>query len=433
MNKKSSFFLVWIGQVISLFGSGLTGFALGVWLYQRTGSASNFAFIALCTVLPQMLLSPAAGVLVDRINRRYVMALADGGAALSTLLAAGLFFSGRIEAWHIYLLTVLSASFGAFQAPAYAALVAGTVEREQLGRVNGMIQLGQALSDILAPALAGVLVIGLGVAGVLLIDLATFLIAVSTLLLSRLPALPPARQDVSALDAGWLNESLAGWRALARRPGLVALLRFQALFTFLWSLFAVLVSPLVLGFARADGLGIFLSVAGVGLLVGGLVMSAWGGPRRRLAGLLGFELASALAFVLMGLRPNLFLVAAGAFCAHFTLAFVSGLNDAIWQGQVPEETRGRVFAARQAVTRAVTLVAYLLAGGLADRWIEPLLYPGGMLAGSLGSIIGVGPGRGIALVCVLIGLVKAAAALGLFSSPLARELGAQIDPAPMEA
>ncbi|MBE0697103.1 MAG: MFS transporter, partial [Anaerolineaceae bacterium] len=184
-----------------------------------------------------------------------------------------------------------------------------------------------------------------------------------------------------------------------------------------------------LGFARPEGLGILLTTAGAGMLVGSLVMTAWGGPRRRLAGLLGFELASALAFVLMGLRPNLVLVAAAAFCAHFTLAFVSSLNDAIWQGQAPAEVQGRVFAARQMITRGVTLVAYLLAGGLADRWIEPLLRPGGALAGSLGALIGVGPGRGIALVCVAIGLVKAAAALGLSGSALAREVGEQVDPA----
>src|SRR5512139_373075 len=100
--------LVWAGQIVSLFGSGLTGFTLGVWLYQQTGSASNFALVALCTALPQMVLSPLAGVWVDRYNRRWLMALADSGAALCTLAIAALFFSGRMEVWHIYLVTLLS-------------------------------------------------------------------------------------------------------------------------------------------------------------------------------------------------------------------------------------------------------------------------------------------------------------------------------------
>lgn len=420
MSTNRSFLTVWAGQALSLLGSGLTGFALGVWLYQRTGSASNFALVALCSVLPQMLLSPLAGVLVDRFNRRHLMALADSGAALSTLWVAGLFFSGQIAVWHIYLATALSSTCGALQGPAYTALVAAAIRREQLGRANGLLQLGRALSEILAPALAGLLVISAGIAWVLLLDLLTYLVAVATLLFSRLPAQPPARAAGDAVGPGFWSELRAGWQTLSGDPRLMALVRFQALFSFLWSLFGVLVIPMLLGFTRPEELGLVLTVAGLGLLGGSLLMSAWGGPKRRLAGLLGFELLSALAFVLMGLRPSLTLVAAAAFLAHWTLAFVSSLNEALWQSQTLPSVQGRVFALKQAAVQAATLLAYLLAGVLADRVLEPLLLPDGPLAGSLGVLVGVGPGRGIAALFILIGLVKAAAALALTSSPLAR-------------
>jgi len=179
---------------------------------------------------------------------------------------------------------------------------------------------------------------------------------------------------------------------------------------------------MILGFTGAPGLGLALSVAGGGMLVGSLALSAWGGPRRRLRGLMGFELVSAAAFVLMGLRPSLALVAGAAFLAHFTLAFVAGLNQSIWQSQVGGAVMGRVLGLRQAAVQGATLVAYLLAGGMADRLLNPLLLPGGALVSGLGAWIGVGPGRGIAALCILIGLVKAAAAVGVAFSPAGRGL-----------
>ena len=446
MLQYVSFLWIWAGQVVSIFGSSLSGFALGVWLYQVTGSASNFALVALCTVLPQLLVSPLSGALVDRYPRRWMMVLGDSGAALCTLTMAVLFFSGPalVQPWQVFLVTALSSAFGALQSPAYLALVPGMVPEAQLGRANGLIQLGQGLAEVLAPALAGLLVASIGVPGVLLIDLATFIVAVSVLAIVRSPETAPqaAPHMTAHRHAGdihhpgpaasgvGLHGLLSGWRvgrdALRANPGLSGLLRFQMVFSFLWNLFGVLVSPMILGFSDAPGLGLVLSAAGGGMLAGSLAMSAWGGPRRRLSGLLGFELASAAAFVLMGLRPSLALVAGAAFMAHVTLAFVSSLNQSIWQSRVAPGVLGRVLALRQAAIKSATLLAYLLAGGLADRVLGPLLLPGGALASNLGTWIGVGPGRGIAALCVVIGLVKAAAVLAVVNAPGARELDGQL-------
>ncbi|PKN98872.1 MAG: MFS transporter [Chloroflexi bacterium HGW-Chloroflexi-4] len=414
MNKKVEFFMVWAGQAVSLLGSQMSGFALGVWLYQRTGLASNFAFVALCTVLPQMLLSPLVGNFIDRYNRRKLMALADSGSALCTLVMMLLFLSGRIEPWHIFLGTVVSASFGTLQAPAYSALVAGSTEKKHLGHANGLLQFGQSLCQILAPSIAGVLVSIIGIAGVLLIDLATFLLGIAILLFSRLPADPPMRHGATTKhNRSFIKDWMDGLRSLRSTPELRSLLGFQTVFTFLWSIFSVMVTPMLLGFTKPDGLGLTLTIAGFGMLTGSMVMAVWGGPRRRMNGLLVFEFISALAFVLMGLRPNLALVAVGAFLAHFTLAFVSSLNDTLWQEKSPPETLGKALAMRQMFMRASTLVAYLLVGGLLDQFIEPLLLPGGALTTSAGMIFGIGPGRGIALVCSLIGVVKIITALTL--------------------
>ncbi len=434
---KTNFIIVWAGQVISVFGSNLSGFALGVWLYRRTGSASNFALVALCTVLPQVLFSPLAGVWIDRHNRRWTMALADTGAALCTLCLAVLFFSGHIQVWHVFLVTAISSAFSSLQVPAYTALVASATTHDQLGRVNGLLQLGRGLADILAPGIAGVLVVTIGVPGVLLVDLLTFCAAVLTLIFVRFPGLEeasPLPQDEATQPSSWWSELQAGWRMLAaqpaphRQPALFTLLRYQVLFTFLWSLFGVLVTPMVLGFATPDELGVALTVAGIGLLSGSLLMTAWGGPKRRVWGLLFFELLSAFAFCLMGLRPSLALVAGAAFLAHFTLAFVSSLAEAIWQGQVPHAAQGRIFAFKQAALKLGTFCAYLAASLLADRFLEPLLRSGGLLARSLGPWFGTGPGRGLAFLFFLIGLLKAASVLWIYATPGLRRLDIDLSP-----
>lgn len=417
MNALKGFVVIWAGQVVSILGSSLSGFALGVWLYQQTGSSSNFALVALCTVLPQLLVSPLAGGLTDRYSRRRMMLAGDSGAALCTLVLAGLFLGGQIQPWHIFLLTAASSACGALQAPAYAALTAGMLRQAQLGRANGLVQAGQGLAEILAPGIAGVLLGLTGVAGVLALDLLSYIVAVGTLLWARPQETTRQRlaDDGEPTSPVSLRSGLRdGWRAVQAQPELAALLRFQAIFSFLWSLFAVLVSPMILGFTGAEGLGLALTAAGLGMLAGSLVLAAWGGPRQRMRGLLGFELISAAAFVLMGLRPNLALVAGAACLAHFTLAFVSGLNQSIWQSSVEPAVLGRVLALRQMAVKGATLLAYVLAGGLADRVLEPLLREGGALAAGLGGWIGVGPGRRIAALFVLIGVVKAAAVFGVY-------------------
>jgi DHA3 family macrolide efflux protein-like MFS transporter len=405
------FIVVWLGQLVSLVGSGLTSFTLGVWVYERTGSVTQYALIGLSAVLPSIALSSFAGALADRWNRRWVMILSDTGAALSTLVMALLFFTGEIEIWHIYLAAGASAAFGAFQWPAYSATTTLLISRQNLGRANGMIQLGRAASEILAPTLAGVLLLTIKVQGVLLIDFATFLFAVTTLLFVQFPQPKTTTTGEQSKSSLW-HEATYGWRYLTARPGLVGLMGFFAIVNFLWGTVGAVITPMILGFTSSDILGAIISTAGGGLLVGGLVMSAWGGPKRRINGILYFELLSGLCFLLIGLRPLAWLVAIGAFGAHFTIAIISGSNQAIWQSKVPPDVQGRVFAAQQVIGTSTRPLAYLVAGPLADRLFEPLLAIGGPLAGSVGQVIGLGPGRGIGLMFVMMGVLKVMVTLG---------------------
>jgi MFS family permease len=419
--KTTTFLIIWLGQVVSLVGSGLTSFALGVWVFERTGSATQFALIGLFAVMPRVLLSPLAGAIVDRWDRRRVMILGDAGAGVSTLAIALLLLTARLEIWHIYVLVGLNAAFGTVQWPAFTATTSLLVSKENLGRANGMVQLGQGVSEILAPAMAGVLLGLIRLEGVILIDVATFVFAVGTLLLVRLPR----PSDLAARrpeSASLLQDLSYGWRYISRRPGLAGLLLFFAAVNFLWGMVGALITPMILGWTSTDALGLIISIAGAGMLAGSLAMSAWGGPQRKINGVLNFEMLSGFCFVLMGLRPSFWPVAAGAFGAHLTIAIVYGSNQAIWQSKVEPEVQGRVFATQQMVARSATPLAYLLAGPLADRIFNPLLTLDGPPAGALGQFLGTGPGRGIGLIFVLMGAIKIAIPLVARMNPHLRNV-----------
>lgn len=399
-----TFTIIWFGQLISLLGSGLTSFALSVWVFQSTGSVTLLTFASLSAVLPIIVLSPLTGALVDRWDRRWVMILSDSGAALSTLFIALLLLAGRLEVWHIYVAVAVIGTCTAFQRPAYSASITLLVPNERLGRANGMVQSALAISNLISPVMAGVLIALIQAQGVILIDFVTFLFAVTTLLIVRIPR-PRATTRDEAKRSSLRREVTYGLTYVTARPGLAGLLILYAVNNFLVATVGVLATPLVLGFTSAAVLGTLLSIGGIGMLVGSVVMSAWGGPKRRIYGLLGFFPLCGLAIVLAGLRPSALLIAVGGFIAFFSAPIVNSSTRAIFQSKVALDVQGRVFAVMQMIAGSTAPMAYLVAGPLADHVFEPLLATNGPLAGSIGQIIGVGPGRGIGLLFILAGIL----------------------------
>ncbi|MFQ4141703.1 MFS transporter [Chlorogloeopsis sp. ULAP02] len=398
------FTLIWFGQLVSLIGSGLTGFALGIWVYQRTGSVTQFALISLFTTLPGILVSPLAGVLIDRWDRRWAMILSDSGAALSTLAIALLLLAGRLEVWQIYLASAISSAFSAFQWPAYVAATTLLVPKQQLGRASGMVQLAEATAQILSPAIAGVLVSQIQVKGVILIDFATFVFSLLTLLSVRFPS-PKTTADSKAQKSSLLHEAVYGWSYITARPGLFSLLIFIAALNFLTGIVSVLVTPLALAFTSVAMLGQVLTTGGCGMLVGSLVVSVWGNFKRPIYAVFSFTLLGGLAIFLAGFKPLLPVFFVTAFVYFFGLPIINSASQVIWQKKVAPEVQGRVFAVRRAIAWAALPLAYPVAGALADKVFEPLLAVNGPLAGSVGQVIGVGKGYGIALLFVVIGML----------------------------
>ena len=296
------FLIVWFGQLISLIGSGLTSFALGVWVYQRTGSVTQFSLILLSAMLPSILISPVAGAFVDRWNRRWCMILSDSGAGITTVAIALLLTTGNLEIWHIYLAVSLSSVCKGFQLPAYTASTSSLVPKEFLPRASGMVQSAEACAQLISPLLAGVLLGIIQLEGVILIDFATFLFALTTLLFVRFPDAKTAALPLDGKASLW-REAVEGGTYIFVRPGLLALLIIFALNNFVLGMIEVLFTPLVLSFTSVTVLGTIQSIGGAGMLLGSVVMSIWGGPRTLIRGVFGFAFLSQLCILALGYAP----------------------------------------------------------------------------------------------------------------------------------
>lgn len=426
------FIIIWFGQLVSTIGSGLTGFALGVWIYQETASTTLFALNMLAFALPTLVMSPFAGALVDRYDRRWMMILSDSGAGLSTLVIAILLFSGNLEIWHIFIATAFNAAFTSFQWPAYSAVTSLLVPREQLGRAGGMVQIGEAVSQLIAPAAAGALLVFVGLGGVVLIDFVTFLFAVITLLLVRVPK--PAATAVGAASRGSLwQEAAFGWKYIVARPGLLGLLLVFAIYNLLNGLSSPLIAPMILDMTTADALGYLASFVGLGMLVGTLIMSAWGGPKRKVHGVLGFLMIGGAFTMLLGLTPILVVMAIAGFGMMLVMPIINGSSQAIWQRKVDADLQGRVFSVRRMIAWSMTPIAYLLAGTLNDQVFKPLLAEGGTLADTfVGQIVGVGAGRGTGLFFIVLGFLSILAAASGYLNPRVRNVEIELPDATLE-
>lgn len=428
-----NFLIIAIGQLISLLGSGLTNFAIALWVLLHTGSVTQFGMLLLIVTLPGFFVTPFAGASADRWNRRWIMILSDTGAALSTLVIAVMFVIGNPSIWLIAGALGISSICGAFRFPAYLAAVPLLVPKAQLGRANGVIQLGQGLGKILAPMLAGVLLLSIGIQGIIFIDFGSFVVAVVMLLFVKIPS-PPALSGVSAKPkkASLLKEAIVGWTYIRTRPGLLALLLFFTFTAFLMSMAEVLIPPMLLASASPAIVGTVVSIFGCGLLGGSILMSAWAGPKRRIYGVYIFALVHGLALVIAGARPSILIMAAGLFLWTFSMPLVNGYMRVIYQTKTPSDMQGRVFATASMFVQATAPIALIISGPLADHVFTPMLRENGILAGSVGFVIGVGKGRGIGLMLILMGLSVAIGTIVGYLYPRLRQVEVELPDALVE-
>jgi len=301
------FTIIWIGQMLSLLGTTMTGFALTIWAWNLTGQATALALVALFNFLPVVVVSPIAGAVVDRYDRKKIMMLADLAAGLPTVAVLLLYSTGNLQIWNLFITGAIAGAFQAFHFPAYSAAVTMMLRKEQLGRANGMLATAQFVSMIFAPVIAALI---LSIAGftyglslVLMFDITTFLLAISMLLFVHIPRPPVTEAGLKGMGSIW-RESLYGFRYIYERSSLLGLqLTFFAV-NLVGGFSNTLLAPMIL--ARTNDnqviLGSIMSAVGIGGLIGSVVLTVWGGPKRKVHGVLFGMTACSLFGVLLGTR-----------------------------------------------------------------------------------------------------------------------------------
>jgi MFS transporter, DHA3 family, macrolide efflux protein len=418
-----TFFTIWIGQLASIIGSGLTNFGLGVWVLTETGSVTQFALIIMFASVPAIVAAPFAGVIVDKWKRKWLMVISDSIAGISTIMIFVLIYFNVFEVWHLYITAAVSSLFSSFQMPAYQATIPLLVPKAQLGRANGLVQMADALSIVFAPVMAGFLLTSIGIKGILIIDFFTFIIALSTLLFVKFPELSLSEKDPKKVS--FFQDALFGWKYIIDRPGLRGLLVYFAVVNLLLGYFNVLLQPLILSFTNERMLGIALSITGIGMLVGGIAMSIWGGPKNRVLAVIGSGAISGFFLMLLGLKESVLLVTLATCLMFLLLPIGNAASQVIWQSKVPLNVQGRVFALRRMIAISLSPIAYISAGPLVEKVFDPAVQNGGFAQG-LTKLIGTGNGRGIGLLFILLGVGWIVTSLVTFLNPRVRGLEREI-------
>ncbi|MBC8509575.1 MAG: MFS transporter [Chloroflexi bacterium] len=417
------FAVVWVGQIISLLGTAMSNFALTLWAYEITGKATPMALIGFFFITPMVLLGPFVGAIIDRGNRKLMMLLSDLAAAVTMVFILVLYSQNLLQIWHLYISATITGIFQGFQWPAYSASISLMLPKEQYARANGMLDLAGNASTVVAPIVAGALMRPLGVTGILLIDLISSSIAIVTLLYVHIPQ-PPKSQAGTESSGSFFQEAIYGFHYIFSRPSLLSLQLILLVGNFFNALAFSVFAPLILGRTGNNEIvfGSVQSIGAMGGVLGGIAVTAWGGFKRRIHGvLLGWIIIGIFGQALTGLGRSLYVWAIGLFIVTFFAPILNASNQSLWQAKVPPDIQGRVFSTRRLIAWFASPLSRLLAGPIADQILEPAMNKEGALVPLFGWLVGTGPGAGISLLFVITGLLMGLTGFVGYLSPVIRD------------
>jgi MFS transporter, DHA3 family, macrolide efflux protein len=413
VQSKTGFGPLCAGSTVSQFGTELSGFAVAIWLYEKTRLVTTLSIVALSTTLAVVLIAPIAGVLVDRWNRRRLLIIAQVVGATAVLALLWLFYAYDLNLITVCTVKGLSMLVAPVESLAFQTIVSTIVPAERYGRAIGILQTTSAIVQISSPVVAGIMLVHFGLPLVLVIDFCTFGVAIAAILMSRIPDQDSTKETESSDVAQVWRDFQAGLRYVNGRSGLILLLGMFAVMTFVGGIVSLLFRPLVLFFSTVQQLGTILSIGGLGFLFGGVAVAVWDiGRKRRIAAIVLSFVVSGVCMIVAGMRPSIVLVTCSLFVFSFCSPVLTTCVQAFLIAKVAPEYRGRILSLRTAFTGIAAAIAPVIAGPLADNVFEPALRTAGTLSNTAGRIIGVGPGRGIGCLFVLAGVLCIALAAG---------------------
>jgi len=401
-----TFIVLWLGQIVSSVGSSMTYFALTLWVWQKTQSATAIALILVFYQLPQIVVSLFSGILVDHVSRKHLLILSDTASAGCTISVGLLAAFQVLHLWHIYLIAAIIGCFGNLQALTYSTLIPLIVPKQHHTRASSLGGMVGYAAGIFAPALAGFVYPTVGLLGITVIDMGTFAIALFTVLLVPIPYpvsqpeldTQESKDEMSRGQKLWQDATL-GFRYIASQPSLRAMVAVMSSFAFLHQISEVLYQPLILAKTgdNTQILGFVVAMSGVGGVVGALSLGLWGGFQRRVTGMVVGFIGIGFSNLILGLGGGAGLWAIARFGASLHSPLIFSSYAAVWYAKVMPALQGRVFAADYLIGIIIEAAAGLSAGLLADQVFEPALRSGGWLASTFGALVGTEAGSGIAL------------------------------------
>lgn len=402
------FTLIWFGQLLSIMGTAMSGFALMIWAYEQVGKASTVAFLGFSSILPYVLISPIAGVVVDRFEKKKIMILSDLGAGIVTLVILFLYNTASLQVWHLYLARAISGVFEAFQLPAFSTMITLLIPKDQYTRASGMRSFANWSSTVFAPIFAGALMLVIGIKGILIIDTITFLFAITTLLIVKITISIDSEVTKEKFNNIW-DDILFGIHYILKRKGLFWLMNIFVLINFLASATYYGILPAMV-LARTNNNRMILaslqSALGIGGVVGSLFVSFRGVPRKKV---LTIFIAAGASFLLgdifLAIDTSVYIWYAAAFLSSFFIPFIMGAESAIWQSKVEPRVQGRVFSMKEMMKMGFMPLGYLFGGLLADYFFEPAMKIGGCMNETFSWIVGSGNGAGMALMFLINGIL----------------------------
>ena len=419
-NRRASLYILLITQTISLIGSRMSGFAIGIWLYRQTGSATALVLVTFFEIIPMILFSNIAGLAADRFDRRHVMTLANVGQSIASVLLIASFFSGSFQVWHLYSLAALQAVFGAFLGPAFSSTITLLTDDTGRDRANAINQLTGPLAGVLAPGIAAALYAVIGVTGVLLIDFSSFLIAAAAAFVINVPAVIQSVEGRAMRGSLW-RELSGGFGFLWSKRILFWLVIYAALVNFVLNACLTLGTPYILARTNSEAtLGVVMTVMNLGAIGGGLVMSVWGGTRPRVHTIMGSLIVSAIGLILWGMARDGWAMGAALLVVMFPLPILNAAFMSMLQIKVPPDVQGRVFGAIGQIAMVLSPISLLLFGPLADRVFEPAVKEPGWNA--IAPLVGAEHGAGLGLLMLVNGLLLLVVTLLVYALPAVRRM-----------
>lgn len=417
LDGMRAFYIIFVGVFVSRFGSFMTMFGISVWAYQQTGSATTYSTLTFFALMPAAIGSIISGPYVDRWNRRQVLIWSDLIASLSTIGIMLLFWADALAQWHLYIALTINGFANAFFGPAFQASIPLLVPKDQLARVAGVQSFG-GLVPIISAAVAGFIISQFGLGTIFLIDFATLFIAIGTILIVSIPQPPSSDSEKQS----FVDNFKFGLNYVCSRKPFLYLISFITAVTFLNGILAALLGPLVLSFDNPQSFGWVYASFGAGGVLCGILLTAWGGPTKRMPVIFINTFAASIGAIIAGIVAHVAPVMIGIFIYGLNYSMLRALSKVIYQTKAAPEVLGRIFALITVTTLGIQAISTISAGPLAEQIFEPLLVEGGNLTSSVGQLIGIGAGRGIGLMYIIVGVILFLLAAVGFFNPKLRDL-----------